>query len=150
MTNEKIVDATNIQLSDKVNKIQSLPNIDNKDTVVQEIEALELFTNEERASIFGNSNIIWILKTYSINQLKDKAAQALKKPDVHVGDVVKFNTPVVSAIIVAVTGNNKDRLSLMYKDVSEYNTTYSFIEGVSVYDITTTGQQVNTDFLAVL
>ena len=150
MANEKTIDITNIQLSDKVNKINSLPNIDNKDAVVQEIEALELFTNEERASIFGSSNIVWVLKEYTIKELKDKALKALDKPDIQVGNVVKFGYPEVSAIVIEVAGTNKDRLSLIYKEVSDYNTTYNFVEGISVYNITTTGQVVNTDFLGVL
>lgn len=150
MSNEKIIDITNIQLSDKVNKIKSLPNVDNKDTVVQEIEALELFTEDERASIFGNCNIIWVLKAYSIAELKDKALKALNKPEVNVGDIVKFGYPEVSAVILEVTGEQKDRLSLMYKVVTDYNTSYDFIEGVSVYNITTTDKHVDVDFLKVL
>lgn len=153
MTDDKKVfydNINNIPLGDKVNKIQMLPNIDNKDTVVQEIEALEIFTPEERASIFGNSNIVWILKSYSIKELKDKATKALNKPEVHVGDVIKFGYPSITGIILAITGDNKDRLSIMYKEVSEYNTIYSFIEGISVYNITNTGSNVNTDFLNVL
>ncbi len=150
MTTTIKANVSSIQLSDKVNRIKELPNIDNKDTVVQEIEALEIFTPEERASIFGNSNILWILKSFTIVELKDRALKALKKPEVHVGDVVRFGNPVVSGIVLEVVGEGKDRLSIMYKEVSEYNNIYSFVEGVSIYNVTLTGSSVNTDFLNAL
>ena len=140
----------NIPLSDKVNKIQSLPNLDNKDTVVQEIEALEIFTEEERASIFGNTNIVWILKSYSIKELKEKAIQALQKPEVNIGDIVTFGYPETKGIVLEICGESKDRLTIMHKEVTEYNSSFAFTEGVSIYNIKATGKHVETEFLNVL
>ena len=113
---------TTILLSDKVNKLQALPNIDNKDTVVQEIEALELFTVVERSSIFGDDSILWILKNYTIQELKDKAAKALVKPEVHVGDVVNFgHKHSMKGIVTEIVGENKDRLTIMSTSKTDIN-----------------------------
>ena len=110
---------------------------------------MEVFTENERSSIFGNSSIVWILKTYTIQELKDKALAVLQKPDIKVGDVVKFSTMGSLGIVLEITGEYKDRLSLMYKEISEYNSIFSFIEGVSIYNVVKTGTTVNTDFLNV-
>lgn len=124
-------------LSEKVNLIFKLPDLENKDVIVQEIEALEAFTETERTSIFGSDSILWVLKNFSIRELKKKAKSAIERKEVKVGDLVLIGeTKSVKALVVNVTGIDKDRMTVLTQDLGNLK----FIEGVSVYDVTVTDE----------
>lgn len=132
-------------LSEKINKINQLPDSDDKKAVVMEIEALEAFTEDERSSIFGNSSVIWLLKNFTVRELKLKAAEALEKPDVSIGDVILYG-PLKNqrCIVLEVVGSQKDRLTIEFMEDDHF----IIKEGISVYDVVTTGNRVDiTDFL---
>lgn len=134
-----------LKLSEKINQINKLPEIDNKDVFVMEIEALEMFTEDERYSIFGNGSILWIVKNFTIAELKSKAKKALSIPEVHVGDIILYG-PLHSlrSVVLEVNGKDKDRLTIMYKQDGNYE----IREGVSVYDVDCdTGKCVDIEVL---
>ena len=136
-------------LSEKINKIRQLPDSDNKDAVVQEIEALEIFTDDERSSIFGNNSIIWILKNFTVKELKHKAKKDLDKPEINIGEVVLYG-PLESekAVVLQVVGKDRDRLVLFHRDEDEH---FAVREGVSAYDVKLTGNKVDvTSVLGVI
>ena len=120
----------NYSLSEKVDLIVNLPDIDNKEMIVREIEALEKFTKEERASVFRNDSILWIIKNFSIKELKERALSVLNKPEVNVGDVIKSKDGF-RAVVLEVCGTQRDRLTLM--SVNEGR--FEIKEGCSVYDV---------------
>lgn len=124
----------NLTLHEKIDKVLSLPNDDSKDTVVQTIEAIECFTDEERQSIFGSDNVVWVLKNYSTNELKRKVDSILNSKDVSVGDIVEYNHNV-RGIVIDVVGLNKDRVNILYK----WDNHYSITESVSIFDIDVVG-----------
>lgn len=130
-------------LSEKIYKVKTLPDYENKDVVVQEIEALENFTDEERSRVFDNSSIVWILKNYTISELKKKAEKSLQKPDIHVGDVVKYGTfNDIKGVVLNVAGDYNDRAIVIYRADS-----HIYIqEGVSCYDLVKV-DSVNVDDL---
>lgn len=119
-----------MQLSDKVTAIKRLPDSDNKDTVVQEIRALKNFSSDERSSIFGNQDILWIIENFTIRELKEKAEKSLVRLDVKVGDVVRYEHQ--TCLVLSVRGKSQDRLTLMYLVDGDFQIT----EGVSVYNVT--------------
>ena len=119
-------------LSEKVSKIQSLPDYETKEVVVSEIEALENFTDSERFTIFNNKSIIWILKNYTISELKKQAMKALKKPDIKVGDVIRFGLfRDTNGVVLEVCGENRDRVTVLYREDEHILTK----EGISCYDV---------------
>jgi len=119
-------------LSEKVNLIFRLPELDNKDVIVQEIEALESFTPNERLTIFGSDSILWVLKNFSIRDLKARAKSAITKIDVKVGDLVYIGeTKSTKALVVRLAGIDKDRITVLVND----DDVLKFIEGISVYDV---------------
>lgn len=125
---------SSITLSEKILAINNLPETDTFDIVKKEIEALENFTNDELGSIFGNPSIVWILKNYTIKTLKDKAGQALTKPEVKVGDMVHIGSDVFGqahAVVLEIVGKDLDRLTIMYNNDEHY----VIREGVSIYDV---------------
>ena len=131
---------SNVTLSEKINKIRQLPDSDNKEAVVQEIEALEIFTNDERSSIFGNSSIIWVLKNFTVRELKNKAKKALMKPDVKLGDVILYGPlRAQKAVVFEVTGKDSDRLTIIFKEEDHFEVR----EGVSAYDVELSGSNVD-------
>ena len=135
----------NTTLSEKINKINQLPDSDNKDAVVQEIEALEIFTDGERSSIFGSESIIWILKNFTVRELKNKAQKALTRPDVRVGDVILYGPlRAQKAVVLEVVGKDKDRLTIIFNEEDHFE----IREGVSAYDIELNGSNIDiTQFL---
>ena len=136
---------SNVTLSEKINKIRQLPDSDNKEAVVQEIEALEIFTDDERSSIFGNSSIIWVLKNFTVRELKNKAKKALMKPDVKLGDVILYGPlRAQKAVVLEVTGKDSDRLTIIFKEEDHFGVR----EGVSAYDVELSGSNIDiTQFL---
>lgn len=135
----------NATLSEKISKIRQLPDSDNKEAVVQEIEALEIFTDDERSSIFGNSSIIWVLKNFTVRELKNKAQKALTRPDVKVGDVILYGPlRAQKAVVLEVAGRDKDRLTIIFKEEDHFE----IREGISAYDIELNGSNIDmTQFM---
>lgn len=123
-------------LFEKINKIHQLPDSDDKSAVVSEIEALEVFTDEERERVFANRSILWILKNYTIRELKDRASKAIKKIEVNLGDVISCDVISfgmfrdVTGVVLEVCGRDKDRVTVLCNDYG----TLKVIEGVSVYN----------------
>ena len=93
---------------------------------------------------------MWILKNYTIKELKSKASRALNKPDVNVGDIVILeNENKEKAVVLEIVGSKKDVITVIFKDV-RYR---SFVvqEGVYVYDVKPTGKNVDIrTFLEVI
>lgn len=129
-TINKEVKQEEMQLSDKVSAIRQLPDSDNKNTVVAEIRALRNFSPDERSSLFGNSDILWVIENYTIRELKDKAEKSLEKVEVQVGDAVRYDN--ISCVVLAVNGRLQDRLTLIFLREG----TFYVVEGVSKYNVT--------------
>jgi hypothetical protein len=134
-----------LKLSEKINQINKLPEIDNKDVFVMEIEALESFTEDERYSIFGNGSILWIVKNFTIAELKKKATKALTIPEIKVGDVILYGPlRAQKSVVLEVTGKDHDRLTIIYKQEGNYEVR----EGVSIFDVDyETGKNVDVSNL---
>lgn len=122
-----------MQMSDKVSAIRRLPDSDNKDTIVQEINALKNFTFDERSSVFGNSDILWIIENYTIRELKERAEKSLIKLDLKVGDVIRYDHQ--TCVVLSVRGKNQDRLTIIFLQEGDFR----IVEGVSIYNVTQRG-----------
>lgn len=122
-----------MQMSDKVSAIRRLPDSDNKEAIVQEINALENFTFDERSSIFGNSDILWIIKNFTIRELKERAEKSLIKLDLKVGDVIRYDHQ--TCVVLSVRGRNQDRLTILFLQEGDFR----IVEGVSIYNVSQRG-----------
>lgn len=142
-----------MKMSDKFNSIYKLAEIDNKDAIVGEIKALKNFTDEERASIFGSSSILWVLENYTVKELKDMVRKVENNIDIHVGDVIRFkyqggDESHIKGVILEVTGLSKNRCTaLCYYSNNKY---YKIMEGISSFDIEVISNSGTNDFVSVL
>ena len=132
-----------MKMSDKLNGIYGLVEVDNKEAIVSEIRALKNFTEKELSSIFGYSNILWILENYTVRELKDLAKKVEEGLELHEGDIFTFKDTIYDdrvGIAIKLQGARQDRcIALVHS--SSINTTGYFrvLEGISAFDVNVIG-----------